>query len=164
MPKILWARPPLDEQEDRQVRRLAGSRRGPVDWVLRARIVTRSWDGQRVAAIASDLRCNAQTVRRCLHRFNEEGFEGLGDRPRPGRPARLTDSERRQLIALVRRPAPDHVEHRPDGTLAAQDGHISPQWSLDALTKAAHAAGIQVQRSQIRRILQRAGVPWRQDA
>jgi hypothetical protein len=52
----------------------------------------------------------------------------------------------------------------PDGTLEAQDGHTPPQWSLDALTEAAHAAGIQVQRSQIRRILQRAGVRWRQDA
>jgi len=72
MPKILRARQPFDEKEERQVRRLAGSRHGPADWILRARIVTRSWDGQRVDAIASDLHCGAQTVRRCLHRFNEE--------------------------------------------------------------------------------------------
>lgn len=153
MPKIQQARQPLDEQEERQVRRLASSRHGPFDWVLRARIVTRSWDGERVHAITSHLCCSAQTVRRALHRFNEEGFEGLGDRPRPGRKARLTEIERHRIIALARYSAPGH-----------QDGHTSPQWSLDALTEVAHAAGIQVQRSQIRRILQRAGVRWRQEA
>jgi transposase len=153
MPKIQQARQPLDKQEERQVRRLASSRHSPFDWVLRARIITRSWDGQRVHAIASYLCCSAQTVRRVLHRFNEEGFEGLGDRPRPGRKARLTEIERRRIIALARHSAPGH-----------QDGHTAPQWSLDALTEAAQAAGIQVQRSQIRRILQRAGVRWRQEA
>src|SRR5262249_33998451 len=37
----------------------------------------------------------------------------------------------------------------------------SAQWSLDALTEAAHAAGIRVERSQIRRIYLREGVRWR---
>src|SRR5260370_9381362 len=37
----------------------------------------------------------------------------------------------------------------------------SAQWSLDALTDAAHAAGIQVERSQIRRIYLREGARWR---
>ena len=161
MPKILRARQPFDEKEERQVRRLARSRHGPADWILRARIVTRSWDGQRVDAIASDLHCSAQTVRRCLHRFNEEGFEGLGDRPRLGRKPRLTEIERRQIIALVRRPAPGHVERSLDGTLEAQDVQAPAQWSLDALTEAAQAAGIQVQRSHIRRILLREGIHWR---
>jgi len=161
MPKILRARQPFDEKGERQVRRLAGSRHGPADWILRARIVTRSWDGQRVDTIASDLHCGAQTVRRCLHRFNEEGFEGLGDRPRPGRKPRLTAIERRHILALASRPALGHVERKLDGTLEAQDGHAPVQWSLDALTEAAQAAGIQVQRSQIRRILQREGIHWR---
>ncbi len=67
MPKILRARQPFDEKEEHQVRRLARSRHEPADWILRARIVTRSWDGQRVDAIASGLHCSAQTVRRCLH-------------------------------------------------------------------------------------------------
>ena len=161
MPKILRAHQPFDEQEERQIRRLAGSRHGPADWILRARIVSRSWDGQRVGAIASDLHCSAQTVRRCLHRFNAEGFEGLGDRPRPGRKPRLTAIERSQIIALLSRPAPGYMERKLDGTLESQDGHAPLQWSLDALAEAAHAAGIQVQRSQIRRILLREGIHWR---
>ncbi len=161
MPKILRARQPFDEKEEYQVRHLARSRHGPADWILRAHIVTRSWDGQQVDAIASGLHCGAQTVRRCLHRFNEEGFEGLCDRPRPGRKPRLTEIERRQLIALVSRPAPGYLERKLDDMLEAQDGHTPVQWSLDALTEAAHAAGIQVQRSQVRRILLREGIHWR---
>lgn len=153
MPKIQQARQPLDENEERQVRRIASSRHDPCDWVLRARIVTRSWDGERVNVIASNLCCSTQTVRRVLHRFNEEGFEGLEDRPRPGRKPRLTVIERHRIIALASYSAPAH-----------QDGHSSPQWSLDALTEMAHATGIQVQRSQIRRILLHAGVRWRRDA
>jgi hypothetical protein len=37
-----------------------------------------------------------------LHRFNESGVGGLGDLPRSGRPRRLGETERGQLIALVR--------------------------------------------------------------
>jgi hypothetical protein len=77
----------------------------------------------------------------------------LEDRPRPGRKRRLTEIERHRIIALAIYSAPGH-----------QDGHSSPQWSLDALTEMAHATGIQVQRSQIRRILLHAGVRWRRDA
>ena len=36
MPKLLRARPPLDAKEERQVRKLAGSRHAPGDWIRRA--------------------------------------------------------------------------------------------------------------------------------
>ena len=52
MPKILRVRAAHDEKEEKQVRKLAGSRHGPADWILHARIVARSWDGERVEAIA----------------------------------------------------------------------------------------------------------------
>ena len=45
MPKILRARPPHDDGEDRKVRKLAGARHAPADWIERARIVTLSRDG-----------------------------------------------------------------------------------------------------------------------
>ena len=61
--------------------KLAASRHGPADWILHARMVAKSWDGERVEGIAQELHCRAQTVRRRLHRFNAEGIEGLGDRP-----------------------------------------------------------------------------------
>lgn len=78
MPKILRARAPQDEKEERWVRKLAASRHGPADWIVHARMVARSWDGERVEAIAAELACSPQTVGRRLHRFDALGIEGLG--------------------------------------------------------------------------------------
>ncbi|MFC5673603.1 helix-turn-helix domain-containing protein, partial [Streptomyces incanus] len=45
-------------------------------------------------------------MRERLHRFNAEGLDGLGDRPIPGRPRRLTEDERSAIIALARSDPP----------------------------------------------------------
>ena len=160
MPKILHVRAAQDEQEERQVRKLAASRHGPADWIIHARMVALSWDGKRVETIAEELQCRAQTVRRRLHRFDAEGIDGLGDRPRSGRPSRLTEAERSKLIALVRSTPPGRLERQAD-ELVARDEKGSAQWSLNALAQAAKEVGIRVKRSQIRTILLREGVPWR---
>ena len=162
MPKILRARAAQDEKEERWVSKLAASRHGPADWILHARMVAKSWDGERVEGIAQELHCRAQTVRRRLHRFDAEGIEGLGDRPKPGRPRRLTAADDSKLIALVRQAAPGRLVTQEDGTMVAHDEQGSAQWSLNALAQAAKEAGIQVKRSQIRTILLREGVRWRQ--
>ena len=161
MPKILRARAAQDEKEERQIRKLATSRHGPADWIVRARMILLSWEGFQVDAIAAELQCCAKTVRVHLHRFTEQGLDGLDDRPRPGRHARLTETDRSSIIALVRKPAPGSLRRQKDGTLEVRDEQASAQWSLDALTQAAHEAGIGVQRSQIRRIFLREGVRWR---
>ena len=46
--------------------------------------------------------------------------------------------------------------------MVARDEQGSAQWSLNALAQAAKEAGISVKRSQIRRILLRERVRWRQ--
>jgi hypothetical protein len=74
----------------------------------------------------------------------------------------LTEQERSRILALVKQPPPGRLERYADETLEARDEEDSAQWSLDALTEAAHAAGIQVERSQSRRIYQREGARWRQ--
>ncbi len=162
MPKILGVRAAQDDKEEKQVRKLAAGRHGPADWILHARIVARSWDGERVEAIAQELHCNPQTVRRRLHRFETEGIEGLGDRPKPGRPRRLTAADESKIIALVSQPPPGRLVTQRDGTMVARDEQGSAQWSLNALAQAAKEAGIRVKRSQIRTILLREGVRWRQ--
>ena len=121
MPKILRARPAQDEQEARSVRELATSRHGPADWIQHAKMVVRSWEGARVEAIAAELQCSSLTVRRRLHRFDTEGFEGLGDRPRPRRPRRLTPADDSALIALVRQAPPGRLVTQRDGTMVARD-------------------------------------------
>jgi transposase len=162
MPKILRVRAAQAEQEERQVRKLAASRHGPADWIIHARMVVRSWDGERVEAIAKELQCSPQTVRRRLHRFDAQGIEGLGDQPKAGRRRRLTVADDSTIIALVRQAPPGRLVTREDGTMVARDEQGSAQWSLNALAQAAKEAGISVKRSQIRRILLRERVRWRQ--
>lgn len=140
MPKILRARAPQDEQEERWVRRLAGSRHGPADWILHARIVVQSWDGERVEPIARELPCSPQTVRRRRHRFDAEGIEGLGDHPKSGRPRRLTAEDDSQLIVLARQAPPGRLVTQRDATMVAREEEGEAQWSLKALARAAEAS------------------------
>jgi transposase len=163
MPKLLRARPPQDAAEEHQVRKLAGSRHAPGDWIQRARMIARSWDGLRTNAIAAELRCHPQTVRERLDRFNAEGVEGLGDRPGPGRKPRLTEAERSALVALARSTPPGQPQRWADGSLEPEDPRpqAAAHWTLDRLVDAAREQGITIRRSQVRRILLKEGVPWR---
>ncbi len=161
MPRFLCARAPQDPAEEKKIRQLAGARHAPADWTLRAQIITASWDGHRTGQIAAAVHCHPKTVRRWLHRFNADGLDGLADRPIPGRPRRITETERSQLIALVRSTPPGRPERTAGGELAAADDDGTPEWTLDTLAKAAHTQGIQAGRSQVRRILLAERVRWR---
>jgi transposase len=163
MPTLLYARPPLDEREDRQVRKLARSAHAPADWVWHAQMIVRSWDGWRTSAIATDLGGHMQTVRERLHAAGERGLDGLGIKPGGGRKPRITQAERSAVIALVASPPPGRLVTYPDGAVApagSEDGDTAV-WSLDALAAAAQAQGISIGRRQVRRILRQEGVRWR---
>jgi hypothetical protein len=101
VPKYLRARAPHDDSEAGKIRRLAGARHAPADWIERAQIVALSWDGLAVPAIAAQVGCHENTVRRWLHRFNAAGIDGLGNRPGPGRTRRITEAQRSRIIALA---------------------------------------------------------------
>jgi predicted ArsR family transcriptional regulator len=96
MPKLLFARPPLDAVEERKIRKLAGARHAPADWIRRAQIIALSWDGLRVPAIADALGCSPKAVRSRLARFTAEGLDGLGDRSGAGRKPRIRQAQRSQ--------------------------------------------------------------------
>jgi Homeodomain-like domain-containing protein len=102
VPKFVRARPPLDDGEARKIRRLAGARHAPGEWIERARVITLSWDGLAVPAIAAETGRHQNTVRRWLHRFNAAGLDGLGDRPGAGRKRRITEAQRSAIIAMAR--------------------------------------------------------------
>ncbi len=161
MPKLLFARPPIDAVEERTIRRLAGARHAPADWIRRAQMVAMSWDGVRVPAIAQALGCSQKAVRERLARFAAEGLDGLGDRPGAGRKPRISQAQRSQLIALARSTPPGRLVRDDAGELDAADPAGPAVWTLDALTAAARAAGIDIARSQVRRILLAEGVRWR---
>ena len=152
MPKLLRARAPHNTEEERKIHKLAGSRHAPADWIFRARIISLSWQGLRTAEITEELGCHPKTVRKHLHRFNSEGIDGLGDRPGAGRKPRLTELERSRIIALPRMEPPGRLVRGGGGELEAFDEEREAHWTLDALTAAAQQRGIEVSRSQIRRI------------
>jgi transposase len=161
VPKFVKARPPLDDGEARKIRRLAGARHAPADWSQRARIIALSWDGLTVPAIAAEMGCHPNRVRRWLHRFNAGSIDGLGDRPGVGRKRRITEAQRSAIIALARSEPPGHLDRDGTGELSAGDEHGPAQWTLDTLARAARDAGITIGRSQVRRILLAEKVRWR---
>jgi Homeodomain-like domain len=158
MPKQVKARAVQDEQEERRVRKLANSHHAPADWKWHAQMVLESWAAKTPNEIATGLGCHPQTARIHLKRFTIEGIGGLGMRSGSRRKPRLTEKERSQLLALIKQAPPGHLVTQDDGTMVARDEEGSAQWTLNAL---AQAAGIQVKRSQIRRIYLREGVRWR---
>jgi transposase len=159
---LLYARPPVDPAEERTIRKLAGARHAPGDWIRRAQMITHSWDGLRTTQIARRLGCHPQTVRERLQRFNAEGVEGLGDRPGPGRPRRLTETDRGRIIALARSAPPGRLHQGGEGLLPPAQPEAPAHWTLDTLAAAAQAEDIRVGRSQVRRILLAERVRWRQ--
>src|SRR5919199_6906321 len=144
MPKLLFARPPLDAVEERRIRKLAGARHAPADWIRRAQMIALSWDGARVPAIAGALGCSQKAVRHRLARFATDGLDGLGDRPGAGRKPRISQDQRSQLIALVANPPPGRLIRDDTGELTAADPAGPAGWTLDALNAAARAAGIDI--------------------
>lgn len=161
MPKLLNARAPENAEEERKVHKLAGSRHAPGDWIFRARIVSLSWRGLRTARIAEELGCHPKTVRKRLHRFNALGMDRLGDRPGAGRRPRITEDERSRIIALVSKDPPGRLIRHDGLPPEAIDETKAAYWTLEALVGAAQEMGIEVGRSQVRRILLREGVRWR---
>lgn len=150
MPNFLMARQPVDGDEGKRILRLAGARHALADRILRAGIVTLGWESLRVPQVAARAGCDAKTVRAVA--FNEEGVDGLGDRPGCGRKRRITEAERSRIVALVRLTPPGHLETQPTVDLWAAER------TLDALAAKARRLGIRVSRSQVRRILLAEGV------
>lgn len=98
MPKLLRLRltsAQREELSERQRHLPAASRL----WTRLEMVRCADW-GQRAPAIAVGVGVEVQTVRRVLKAFAAEGFAGLADRPRPGRPPRLRDAD---LVALEAR-------------------------------------------------------------
>jgi transposase len=158
----LYARPPTDPAEERTLRKLASARHAPASLIQRARIITASWDGASVPELAQRLGCHPKTVYKWLHRFNDaHGIGGLADLPRAGLPRRLTETERGRIMALAHSAPPGRLHQGGEGLLAPDQPEAPAHWTLDTLAQAAQAEGIQIGRSQVRRILLSERVRWR---
>jgi hypothetical protein len=125
MPKHVQARVAQDEQEERQLRKLARSHHAPADWRFHAQMVIESWAGKTPKEIAMTLECHPKTVRTHLRRFNAQGIEGLGMRAGSGRKPRLTEQEREPRFSDWSN------SHHPDGWRGTRMGPWSHAMSKD---------------------------------
>ena len=94
---------PLPIRTDRDATELRRLARRERDGRVGARLLAlaNALDGlprERAARLAG---MTGQTLGDWVHRYNEEGLEGLRDRPRPGRPCVLDEGRQAALKALV---------------------------------------------------------------
>lgn len=91
MPKIIRLELSLVQRAelDRRLRARAVERRA----YERLAMVDAVAGGATIPQAARALGVHEQTVRKAVARFAAEGFAGLADRPRAGRPPRLTDAD-----------------------------------------------------------------------
>ena len=82
-------------------------------------------------------------------------------KPGGGRKSRLTERERSTILYLIHVPPPGQPTYEPTGELHVDDPKGDVEWTLDALTAMARHKGIQVARSQVRRIFRQEKVRWR---
>jgi transposase len=68
---------------------------------LRAQIVLAAARRHPNARIAAGLGISVDTVRKWRGRFAARGLDGLQDRPRPGRPRRISAADRAAVVALA---------------------------------------------------------------
>jgi transposase len=109
----------------------------------RAQAVRDVVKGRRIQNVSDALQFTYSAVRKWVHRFANQGTQGLVDRPRPGRPAKVTCALEKHLNRLVDQ---DPLEH----------GSLYSQWSCRELaTVLARETGVQLGRESVRGVLKK---------
>ena len=85
---------------------------------LRAQMVLLSHQGYSLQQIAAITRQSDETVRRWLHRFHSHGCPGLHERPRCGRPPKVTPAVEELLCQWALLSPREFDVHRPTWTTA----------------------------------------------
>jgi transposase len=109
----------------------------------RAQAVRAVVTGQRLQTVSDTLHFTYSALRKWVYRFANQGVPGLVDRPRSGRPPKVTCALEQHLNRLVDQ---DPLEH----------GSVSSQWNCRALaTVLAHQTGVQLGRESVRGVLKK---------
>src|SRR5205809_1220869 len=104
--------------------------------------------GQRLQTVSDTLHFTYSALRKWVHRFANQGVQGLVDRPRPGRPPKVTCELAHHLDRLVDQ---DPLQH----------GSSHSQWSCQELaTVLARQTGVQVSRESVREVLKKKAVSY----
>jgi transposase len=109
----------------------------------RAQAVRNVVKGQRLQTVSDALSFTYSALRKWVHRFASQGVQGLVDRPRSGRPPKMTCELEKHLNRLVDQ---DPLQH----------GSIHSQWSCRELaTVLARETGVQLGREGVRGVLKK---------
>jgi transposase len=109
----------------------------------RAQAVRAVVTGQRLQTVSDTLHFTYSALRKWVYRFANHGVPGLVDRPRPGRPLKVTCALEQHLNRLVDQ---DPLQH----------GSIHSQWSCQELaTVLARQSGVQLSRESVREVLKK---------
>jgi transposase len=109
----------------------------------RAQAVRAVVRGQRLQTVSDTLHFTYSALRKWVYRFANQGVQGLVDRPRPGRPPKVTYELAQHLDRLVDQ---DPLQH----------GSIHSQWSCQELaTIFARQTGVQLSRESVREVLKK---------
>ncbi len=114
----------LRRGDRRRLEQLIRSRTTAHRVVERAQIVLTSAAGVSGSAICAQLHVSRPTVSRWLDRYDAEGLPGLEvDRPRAGRPKRITLADEAAIIERTLRTAPPSGTHWSTRIMAKVTGH-----------------------------------------
>lgn len=94
----------VSETEDRELRTLANSRTQPHRLVQRAQLLVNMIDDSELSAPKAALQVgfsNGDSGAQWVQRFNDEGLEGIADKPRSGAPKTHSIEARSRLIDLA---------------------------------------------------------------
>jgi transposase len=109
----------------------------------RAQAVRDVVKGQRLQTVSDTLSFTYSALRKWVYRFANQGVPGLVDRPRSGRPPKVTCALEQHLNRLV--------DHDP-----LQHGSLSSQWSCRELAAVfARDTGVQLGRESVRGVLKK---------
>jgi transposase len=121
----------------------------PSFWAKEARVFRRAQAvravvaGHHVSAVSATFHFTNSALRKWVQRFANDGVAGLVDRPRPGRPRKVTCALAQHLNSLVDQ---DPLQH----------GSLSSQWSCRELaTVLAHHTGVRLGRESVRLVLKK---------
>ncbi len=116
----------------------------------RAKTLLLSVQGKNVKELAEIFQVSHNTIYSWLDRWENDGIEGLADKPRCGAPSKLTDSEKEIVLELLK----EHP-HSPKLVLSEISNQLGKTISGKTLRRMANTAGMRWKR--MRKSLKKTG-------
>ncbi|KFG71206.1 helix-turn-helix domain-containing protein [Streptomyces mutabilis] len=137
-------RPALTDSERATLSAWARSRTSTRARAQRAQIVLASAEGADNTTVAEELGVSRHMVGKWLSRFLTEGLDGLAERPRPGRPAKVDDDTVARILVRLLAPPPAGSRSWSTRTMAAESG-----LSQTTVSRIWNAYGLQVRAGRV---------------